>query len=137
MNTKQHQFSTAFHKFLVNGLLWVCGIGMILVGCQNIAYAIEDHVPPQVLIIVLQVVLMLAGGLLIRARFELAAFRKSGTVKLLAAFLAAAAVFLFDWRVHEVQGELVEGSYLFPLLSACWGIAIFRYYRTFDGLLKD
>ena len=137
MKNSSVQFSAWFHKFLTLGMLWFCALGMITVGCVNISIAVEDHVPPQALIIILQVVLILAGALLIRARFGLASFRKAALPQLLAAFLAAAAVFLFDWRVHEAQGELVENSFLFPLLSACWGIAIFRWYRQFDGILKD
>ena len=53
---------------------------------------------------------------------------------LLIAFLAAAVAMFVDWRIYELNGELFEKSFIYPLVSACWGIAIYRYYRQFDVL---
>lgn len=136
MNTTR-TFSQPFHKFLIYGALWAWGIGMILIGIQNSAITLEDRVPPQGLILAMQAVLAVAGLLVIKARFELARMQKSGALKLLIAFLAAAVVFFIDWRIYDETGELMEKSGIYALVSACWGISIYRYYRAFDGMMKD
>ena len=136
MNGKTIKFSMGFHRFLINGALWFMGIGMIIVGGMNIHYAIEDRVMPVALTVALQVILILSGILLLKGRFDLAKMKTAGIKEILIACLAAAAVFLYDWRVNYYSGELVENSFLFPLLSACWGIAIYRYYRQFEGILN-
>ena len=124
--------STTFHKMLVNGFLWVIAAAMIFIGIRNISYGIEDAVSPLALVIIMQAVLIISGLLLIKARFDLSKKKESGTRLMLIAFLAAAAAFFVDWRIYEVNGELTENSFLFPLLSACWGIVCYRYYRQLD-----
>ena len=136
MNTTR-TFSQPFHKFLINGALWAWGIGMILVAMHNSFMITGDRLQPQGLLLILQAVLAVSGLLVIKARFELARMQRSGALKLLIAFLAAAVVFFVDWRIYDVTGELLEKSGIFALISACWGISIFRYYRAFDELMTS
>ena len=134
---KEQKFSEGFHKFVIWFMLWVCGLGMIGIGIRNMAYAIEDGVSPLPLVIIMQIVLILSGLLVIKARFDLAKMKRIAPKELLAAFLAAAFAFFVDWRIYDVNGELVESTFLFALLSACWGIALYRYYTTYSGRLTD
>ena len=60
--------------------------------------------------------------------------KSAGLKLLLIAFLAAAAAMFVDWRIYDLNGELLERSFVYPLVSACWGIAVYRYYRQFDVL---
>lgn len=101
MSERKPEFAMWFHKFLIYGMLWICGIGLIAIGIQNTCIAIEDGVSPLILVILMQVILAASGAAIIKARFDLAKMKASG-LKL--------------------------------LLSACWGIAIYRYYRQFDVL---
>ena len=128
--------SGTFHKALINGFLWVIAAGMIFIGIRNLMYGIEDEVSPLALVIIMQAVLIISGLLLIKARFDLAKKKESGAKLMLIAFLAAAVAFFVDWRIYEVNGELTESSVIFPLLSACWGIACYRYYRQLDGFFS-
>ena len=134
MSEKKPRFAMWFHKFLINGMLWVCGIGLILIGAVNTHIAIEDGVSPLILVILMQVILAASGLAIIKARFDLAKMKAAGLKLLLIAFLAAAVAMFVDWRIYELNGELLEKSFIYPLVSACWGIAIYRYYRQFDVL---
>ena len=134
MSERKPEFAMWFHKFLIYGMLWICGIGLIAIGIQNTCIAIEDGVSPLILVILMQVILAASGAAIIKARFDLAKMKASGLKLLLIAFLAAAVALVVDWRIYEENGELLEKSFIFPLLSACWGIAIYRYYRQFDVL---
>ena len=134
MSEKKPGFAMWFHKFLINGMLWVCGIGLILIGAMNTHIAIEDGVSPLILVILMQVILAASGLTIIKARFDLAKMKAAGLKLLLIAFLAAAVAMFVDWRIYELNGELFEKSFIYPLVSACWGIAIYRYYRQFDVL---
>ena len=134
MSERKPAFAMWFHKFLIYGMLCICGIGLIAIGIRNMSIAIEDGVSPLVLVILMQVILAASGLAIIKARFDLAKMKAAGLKLLLIAFLAAAAAMFVDWRIYELDGELLEKSFIFPLLSACWGIAIYRYYRQFDVL---
>ena len=134
MSERKPEFAMWFHKFLIYGMLWICGIGLIAIGIQNTCIAIEDGVSPLIPVILMQVILAASGAAIIKARFDLAKMKASGLKLLLIAFLAAAAALFVDWRIYDLNGELLEKSVIFPLLSACWGIAIYRYYRQFDVL---
>lgn len=134
MSEKKPEFAMWFHKFLINGMLWICGIGLILIGVMNSHIAIEDGVSPLILVILMQVILAASGLTIIKARFDLAKMKAAGLKLLLIAFLAAAVAMFVDWRIYELNGELFEKSFIYPLVSACWGIAIYRYYRQFDVL---
>lgn len=134
MSGNKPVFAMWFHKFLIYGFLWICGLGMIAVGVRNISIGIEDGVSPLVLVILMQVILILSGLAVIKARFDLAKMKSAGLKLLLIAFLAAAAAMFVDWRIYDLNGELLERSFVYPLVSACWGIAVYRYYRQFDVL---
>ena len=134
MSERKPEFAMWFHKFLIYGMLWICGIGLIAIGIQNTCIAIEDGVSPLILVIIMQVILATAGLTIIKARFDLAKMKAAALKPLLIAFLAAAAAMFVDWRIYDLNGELLERSFVYPLVSACWGIAVYRYYRQFDVL---
>ena len=78
MKQEQPVFHEWFHKFLIYGFLWICGLGMIAVGVRNISIGIEDGVSPLVLVILMQVILILSGLAVIKARFDLAKMKSAG-----------------------------------------------------------
>ena len=51
MSEKKPEFAMWFHKFLIYGMLWICGIGLIAIGIRNTCIAIEDGVSPLILVI--------------------------------------------------------------------------------------
>jgi heme/copper-type cytochrome/quinol oxidase subunit 3 len=99
MSEKKPEFAMWFHKFLIYGMLWICGIGLILLGIHNTHIGIEDGVSPLVLVILMQVILAASGIAIIKARFDLAKMKASGLKLLLIAFLAAAVALFVDWRI--------------------------------------
>ena len=134
MNEENKSFE-GFHKAMVNFVLWISAAGLVFVGARNLMYLFDDGVSPFVPILIAQIVLFGSAILLVKARFDLRNQNILGAKEILAAGLMAAAAFLYDWRVWEVNGELLESSFLFPLLAACWGIAIYRYYKLNEGKL--
>ena len=137
MKNNEPRFSMTFHKILINGLIWVCAAMLVIFGIINISHCWEDHVEPFAMVVIGQCILFVAAILLIKARFDLAAMKLIGPKVILIAGLAAAAVFLFDLTVIRPDyGSVVEDSFLFPLLPACWGITVYRYYMMFRDQLK-
>ena len=126
-NRNEKTFET-FHKAIVNVVLWLCAAILAFISIRNIMYGIEDNVDPLALVIIDQIILFGSAILLVKARFDLAKRKLIGAKEILIAGLAAAVAFFCDWRIWDVEGELLESSFLFPLLSACWSIAVYRYY---------
>ena len=136
MNEEKKTFDT-FHRIMVNFVLWLFAAVLVFIGARNIMYAVEDGVNPLIPVIIAQIVLFASAVLIIKARSDLKNRNILGAKEILIAGLLAAAAFFFDWRVWEVNGELLESSFLFPLIAACWGIAIYRYYKLNENRLTE
>ena len=135
MNREEKRFTT-FHKAMVNYVLWIFVLGLIFIGARNLMYLFEDGVEPFVPILIAQIVILACAILLIKARFDLKKGNILGAKEILIAGLLTAAAFFYDWRVWDVNGELLENSFLFPLIAACWGIGIYRYYKMNEDKLN-
>lgn len=140
MTQQQPKFHEWFHKFLIYFALWALSAFAILYGAKFIMSGVENgyHGTELTLLIIVNALLIAAGLFTIKARFDLAAFRGIAPKELLIASVAAAALCLANYWVEDIAGDDFNRSLLSTaLILACWGIAVYRYYRDRPYLFKD
>lgn len=128
---REQKFAEWFHKLLINFWMWVCAGVLLWVAGYNLLDATGNHIDWWIPLSILQVIQIGSAALLIKARFDLARWKRKALKEILIAALMSAAIFLIDFLVHDANGDLKENTVLFALLAACWGIGVYRYYRTF------
>ena len=138
MDEQQPKFHEWFHKFLTCFALWVFPLFGVVFGIQYISFARENRVHMEALIIILSVLLILASLFCIKARFDLAAFRRIAIKEILGVcFAAAAAVFLINFLLYNNGDKEDMRRAWDALILVAWGIAIYRYYSGRSYVFKD
>lgn len=138
MNETEPKFHEWFHKFLIYFAMWAFPLLGVIEGVRYIIFAEENGADNQVFIIIFSVLLILASLFCIKARFDLAAFRRIAVKEFLWVCLAAAAcIFLINF-ILEQGGAIEDMSKGWSgLIVAVWGIACYRYYSARLYLFKD
>ncbi len=136
INSNTPKFHQWFHQFLIYFALFALGILVILVGARNILYVYENGygAPEMPLSAVINGLMIAAGCLMIKARFDLAAFRESAPREILIAFVAAGILTFGNIYLENLVGdELTGGSLITAVVFICWGISVYKYYadRTY------
>ena len=128
---KQPALHPWFHKFMVYFALWVFPVLGVIYGIRCIIFAVENSCHYQTLDIIACVLLMGVSLFGIKARFDLAAFRKVALQELLIGFLAAAGVLLVMHLLYYLPGDEDNYKKLFCAgWLAVWGIGVYRYYKS-------
>ena len=125
-----HRF---FLRFMNNFGLWALAAFTFLYSGIQLFDLWENGAENVAFQIVLNLLLIAAGVLFIRTRFDLAAYNSCGIGELLAAHLVVAAVFIL-W--HLTDSGTDEHCLFKAFLFGCWGIALFRYYSSKSYLFK-
>ena len=127
-----------FHKFMINFALWVFPLFGVAYGVRYILFAGENNAYHKVIIYILAVLLIGVCALAIKARFDLAALRRSAAKELPTVCIAAGALaFLInlilyrDGDIGNTRGMWAGG------IVILWGIALYRYYKTRGDLFTD
>jgi heme/copper-type cytochrome/quinol oxidase subunit 3 len=127
----------SFHKVMVNFILWLFAAAPVIIGGLNI-YNANMNGAPMTAVIIAAVLLFGSSILLVKARFDLKNGEIRGATEILIAGFIIAAAFLIDWlAVWPDYGSVVENSFLYPLIAACWGISIYRYYMMHRDEFAD
>ena len=138
MNETQPKLHEWFHKFLIYFALWAFPLAGVIAGIRYIIFAKENGVDNQAVIIILSVLLILVSLFCIKARFDLAAFRRIAVKELLWVCLAAGALIFLINFIMERSGEIEDLREAWSgLIVAVWGIALYRYYNERSALFKD
>jgi len=138
MSDKQPRYAMYFHKFMIFFALWVFAAFAAWKGVWAIRFTLENGVSNPATVIIPGALLILLGMFLIKARFDLAAYRASVPVEMLVACLAGAGLVGLVHLLLDVYGAF-EGSgwILEVVIFACWGIALYRYYKQFPDLFVN
>ena len=138
MSEKQPKFHEWFHKFMIYFAMWVFPVIGVIEGIQYIGFAVENSVSNKGIIIILSAGLILASLFCIKARFDLAAFRRIAIKEILwVCLVAAATVFLINFLMDQ-NGDIDDMRKGWSgLIVAVWGIAVYRYYNDRAYLFKD
>ena len=138
MNQGQPKFHEWFHKFMTCFAMWVFPLIGVIEGIRYIGFAVENSVSNKGIIIILSVALILASLFCIKARFDLAAFRRVAIKEILWVCLAAGAtVFLINFLMEQ-NGDIDDMRKGWSgLIVAVWGIAVYRYYNERGYVFKD
>lgn len=138
MSEKQPKFHEWFHKFLVYFALWAFPLLGVIEGIRYIHFAVENSVSNKVIIIILGVLLILVSLWGIKARFDLAAFRRIAVKEILWVCLAAGAlVFLINFLLEQ-NGDIDDMRRGWSgLIIVLWGIAVYRYCAERGYVFKD
>lgn len=138
MIERQPKFHEWFHKFMIYFAMWVFPVIGVIEGIRYIGFAVENSVSNKGIIIILSVALILASLFCIKARFDLAAFRRVAIKEILWVCLAAGAtVFLINFLMEQ-NGDIDDMRKGWSgLIVAVWGIAVYRYYNERGYVFKD
>ena len=127
-----------FHYFLICFALWAYAAFAVIYGISHIFDVVENGVSPLAPDIILSVLLILVGIVTVKARFDLAAFRKIAIRELPGVCFAAAVICLgLHWAEDMIAEDCYQGCIPKALIFACWGIALHRYYAGRKQLFKD
>ena len=138
MNETQPKFHEWFHKFVIYFALWAFPLIGVIEGIRYIIYAEENNADGKIILFILSILLILASLFCIKARFDLAAFRRIAVKELLWVFLAAGAlVFLINFLMEQSGAIEDMRKGWNGLIVAVWGFALYRYYNERSGLFKD
>lgn len=130
MSQQQPKFHPWFHNFLIWFALFAFALVAVIYGVRNILSALENGVEYQALVVILSALYIALGLFLVKARFDLAAFRPQAPVELLGACIAAAVITLLLCWITDLSGEEVgRANLLSAVIFVCWGIALYRYYH--------
>ena len=138
MVERQPKFHEWFHKFMIYFAMWAFPLVGVIEGIRYIHFAVENSVSNKVIIIILSVLLMLASLFCIKARFDLAAFKRIAIKEIRWVCLTAAAtVFLINFLMEQ-NGDIDDLHRAWGgLIVAVWGIAVYRYYNERAYVFKD
>lgn len=138
MDEQQPRFHRYFHNFLIYFAMWMFAAFAFLYGGKYIYYSEDYSAPGRTVFVVLGILLILVGAFVIKARFDLAAFRPSAPKELLIACVAAAAVVLGNQVVKYFIGEDSSSESVFAgLILICWGIAVYKYYNDRKYMFRN
>ena len=138
MVERQPKFHEWFHKFMIYFAMWAFPLVGVIEGIRYIHFAVENSVSNKVIIIILSVLLVLASLFCIKARFDLATFKRIAIKEILWVCLTAAAtVFLINFLMEQ-NGDIDDLRRAWGgLIVAVWGIAVYRYYNERAYVFKD
>ena len=126
----------SFNNAMVKVILWLFAAVLVFIGGHNI-YMANMNGAPLTAVIIAAVLLFGSAILLIKARFDLKNREIRGATEILIAGFIIAAAFLIDLlAVWPDYGSVLENSFLYPLIAACWSIGIYRYYRMNADIFK-
>lgn len=138
MSDKQPKYAMYFHKFMIFFALWAFAVFAAYKGVWAIQFTLENGVPSPATIIIPGVLLILLGAFLIKVRFDLAAYRAAVPVEMLIACLAGAALVGLIHLLLDVYGAFEGQRWILEVvIFACWGIALYRYYKRFPELFVN
>ena len=140
MDAQQPKFHEWFHKFLIYFALWMFAAFAVLNSIKYIMDCREDGYDGSdfVLILIVNVLIIAVGFFIIKARFDLAAFREKAPKELLIAFVTWAVLCLLNHLARDYIGnDDVDSSFIITaVILAGWGIALYRYYHARGYLFK-
>ena len=129
-----------FHNFMIYFALWAFAAFAILFGIRFIASGVENGYEgfERVMLIIVNALLILLGLFAVKARFDLAALRRRAPKELLGICVAGAVLCLANYWVEDIAGDDFNRA-LIPtaLILACWGIALYRYYKQRASIFTD
>ncbi len=133
MSEKKPKYHIFFHNFMI----WFALIAFALV-CfafcwRNIDSACQDGYSGMDLVVIVAVNLLLAalGIMLIKTRFDLAAYRKKVLKELPACCYAGAVICILNGLVDKnyFEGDLFPQMIFAGVIVAVWGFVLNRYYK--------
>lgn len=138
MFDQQPKLHKYFHNFMIYFAMWAYVGLAVFYGIRHILHVLENGASYMALDTILSVLLIVAGIITIKARYDLAAFRVIAIKELLGTCIAAAVIFLCLHWVEDISGEDCYQNCVFKaVVFTCWGIALYRYYGQRSHLFKE
>ena len=134
MSEKQPEYSQALHKFLINFFLWACAAIAVIFGIRFIYFGRMNGYDgfPLAMLIVVNGLLITLGLFLVKARFDLAAYRAKAPKELVGTCIAGAALCFANYWVEDIAGDDYERALIgTAFILTCWAVALYRYYKRF------
>ena len=138
MSEKQPKFHEWFHKFLVYFALWAYALFAIVYGVRAIWETLENEPGCMPLFIFLGALMIALGLYIVKVRFDLVKRRRVVVKELPAICFIAAAIMAMKMIGNEMIAEDTSKGTIFALIIfACWGIALYRYYKERAYLFQN
>ncbi len=140
MTEQQPKFHKWVHNFLIYFFMWACaafavlyGIKYIYLGQMNGYNGLE-----LALLVIVNALLILTGLFTVKARYDLAAFRRNAPAEILGVCIAGAVLCLANYWIKDYVGDDLNRSLITTaVLLVFWGVTLFRYYRSRPYLFEE
>lgn len=139
MNNNTPKFHKWFHDFLVYFALIGFGVLAILSGAKNIldVYGNGYKGMEFILVAITNVFMIASGILMIKARFDLAAFKKGASNTIwIACGLLGAVFFVNHLLESKIGDDLIGANIGMGVIFIIWGFAISEYYSARSYLFR-
>ncbi len=133
MSEQKPKYHIYFHNFLIWFALWAFALLCFAYCWRNIDYAWQDHYVGMDFAVIVGASLLLAalGIMLIKTRFDLAAYREKALKELPGCCYAGAVICILNGLVDKnyFEGDNFSRLLFAGVIVAVWGFVLNRYYK--------